>query len=561
MRLWLPVAPLAVLVAVLPVGATSQAPPTEYRVEIDRVFLPPRAEGQREIQVRVHFRVRRADGAPVAEPGADVIVIEEDGRKVKELPLRRTKGKEDLTVVLALDISGSMASFGKMEEAKKAALAFLGRLPPKASCGLVLFDHEVRLAVPPASRPEDVARLRQEIADHIAKASPMGGTAYLDATAEAVALLDGVRGDRAVLVMTDGMDVNSRLTLAQAIARANGAEVPVYTIGIGTPGKNEPVTTVLVLDKSLSMAQPADDQDNLSKMDALHRAAGRFIELMRPEAETTLLPFSDKVEKPRPFTSDKADLKHRVLELRPAGQTAILDATFEAVMTLEVSRRPGKRAVVAMTDGRDNRSHRSAKDIIQLARDAKVPLYMLGLGRDKEIDETVMRRLAEEPGTGGEYYRAANQQKLFEVFESLSIRLHDDGIDEASLKQLAEKTGGRYYPAHDVAKLQLIYEQFADELQDDYKETFASVRPQHDGTARGIKIRVVRRGAVVGDDGSTRFVDQDVSGGGDTGRVHVHGVVLPELHAGVYLVLLAALGGLLALPEGLRRLTRPPAEK
>ena len=41
-----------------------------------------------------------------------------------------------------------------------------------------------------------------------------------------------------------------------------------------------------------------------------------------------------------------------------------------------------------------------------------------------------MRRLADE--TGGKYFHASNQQELFEVFEKLSIELHDDGIDEAS---------------------------------------------------------------------------------------------------------------------------------
>jgi hypothetical protein len=45
--------------------------------------------------------------------------------------------------------------------------------------------------------------------------------------------------------------------------------------------------------------------------------------------------------------------------------------------------------------------------------------FMLGLGRRHEIDEEVMRHIAEK--TGGEYYHIEDADKLTEVFENLSI--------------------------------------------------------------------------------------------------------------------------------------------
>jgi hypothetical protein len=154
-----------------------------------------------------------------------------------------------------------------------------------------------------------------------------------------------------------------------------------------------------------------------------------------------------------------------------------------------------------------------------------------------------MQRMAKE--TGGQYYPARNQQRLYEIFENLSIELHDDGIDEASLRQLAQETGGKYYLARNVEDLQLRFQEVANELDSTYVATFASHRPQHDGTARGIDIVVERGGQSLSE--RVREV------------YDVHGVVVAQMHPGVYLGALAVLGCLLALPAGLRRLRRTQA--
>jgi VWFA-related protein len=264
--------------------------------------------------------------------------------------------------------------------------------------------------------------------------------------------------------------------------------------------------------------------------------------MMRPTAQTTLLPFSTKVERAEPFSADKAALKARINKLEADGGTLLYDATYDALLTLEAARPEGKRAVVVLTDGVDEApgSRHRVEEIIDEAKRAGVPLYMLGLGRPGELNETVMKRMADE--TKGKYFHAGNQQELFKVFEDLSIELHDDGIDEATLEELAEKTGGKYYKARDVSQLQLLFGEIADELQTTWTVTFPSRRASHDGTARGIDVSVSRRGVRVSNVGSADY--------------NVHGVVVPELSARVYLGFLALLLALLALPMGLRKLYR-----
>jgi VWFA-related protein len=324
------------------------------------------------------------------------------------------------------------------------------------------------------------------------------------------------------------------------VAQARAAEVPVYTIGVGEPGRNLPVTTALVLDCSGSMDEPAEEGDEISKMQALHRAASRFVDIMRPGARTTLLPFSNDVGQPRPFRSDKEGLKQAIGQLEAFGETRLFDAIYDAILTLVAERPEGKRAVVVLTDGQDNRSRRRVEEVIAAARAAEVPLHLLGLGRSGDLDEAVMQRMARE--TGGTYHHARNKQMLYDIFESLSIQLHDEGIDEASLKKLADETGGKYYPARDISQLRLIYAGLAQELQTTYTATFPSLQQDYDGTSRDIAISVWRKGAQV----STVL----------RGGYNVPGVVVPEMDAAVYLSLLTGLAILLAAPAGFRYFAR-----
>src|SRR5581483_9758569 len=278
----------------------------------------------------------------------------------------------------------------------------------------------------------------------------------------------------------DGVDMASRATIDDVCHEAQALRVPVYTIGVGKPGSKRPVTTVLVLDHSGSMRMPANDTDKVTKIEALHKAATRFVELMPPRAKTTLLPFSSAVSVPDDFSSNKDALKGSIRELKPEGGTLLYDATYAGIDALAAARPEGNKFVVVLTDGKDEApgSRHSPEELIRRAKEADVKLYMLGLGRKREINEKVMRDIAE--ATGGKYFHAENEQKLFDIFERLSIDLHDDGIDEASLRKIAAETGGKYFPAEDAGQLSLIFGELANELQTTYTVRFPSNNPNHD---------------------------------------------------------------------------------
>jgi VWFA-related protein len=544
------------LLLALTTAAPAQDTAPAYLIDFDphHINSSQQHPGNKGVHVNLTFKLLRAGDNSIATdvPAVDIVVLE-DGKPVEDLTIVTPQVKE-LTTVLAIDVSGSMATNNKMQAARLGASVFLDRLDPTTSNGLILFDHEVPLGDP--SRVRRPSHDREAVRKLIAAAQPRGGTAYIDATAEAVKMLADVEGNRAVVLMTDGVDMNSTQSLDQVVAAARKASVPVYTLGIGEPGKIQMVTTVLVLDQSGSMAEKADDGDRRSKMDALKVAASRFVDLMRSQARTTLLPFTDVIETPKPFSDNKGSLKAQIAGLKPLRGTLLYDATFTGLETLIAQQiltdrtgdgakerlSHGKQAVVVLTDGVDEApgSRMSDQDVIDRAKQAKIPIYLLGLGPAREINEKVMKRMADE--TGGKYYHVRNEQDLITTFENLSIMLHDDGIDEASLRRLGEATGGGYHHVKDISDLSHIYEQLADELQTAYRVSFRSPRDILDGTKRDITIQVVRGG---------RTVSNIVRGGYTT-----RGVVPAQMDHRVYLALLAVLGLLLWLPTGLRRMTR-----
>src|SRR6516165_1269805 len=252
-------------------------------------FNRPRPDGGSDIMLTVQFLISPVPGVD-PEPGQQYKVrIEEDGKFVRDVPIAPPKRSEDLVVVMAMDISGSMKEHGRMDQARKASGVFFNSLPAKADCGLILFNHEPVVSVPP---PADRALLRKHVEDAI----PKGGTAYLDATFRAIEMLKPSifnNKAKAVVLLTDGVDIDSNVEIERVIAAAKLGNVRVYTVGIGEPGRQEKVTSVMVLDKSGSMNQPANDQDKGSKIQALRVAATRFVKSIGSTRRTSILEFSD----------------------------------------------------------------------------------------------------------------------------------------------------------------------------------------------------------------------------------------------------------------------------
>jgi Ca-activated chloride channel family protein len=115
----------------------------------------------------------------------------------------------------------------RMLEAQKAGSAFFTNVMKQGDKGfLVAFSTEPQLVQKWSPKLSDVnaglARLRAE-----------ESTALYDAIVYSLYNFLGVKGQKALVLVTDGKDTSSKFSFDQALEYARRASVPIYAIGIG----------------------------------------------------------------------------------------------------------------------------------------------------------------------------------------------------------------------------------------------------------------------------------------------------------------------------------------
>jgi VWFA-related protein len=178
------------------------------------------------------------------------------------------------------------------------------------------------------------------------------------------------------------------ISAADLVVSENGVEQKVETFHEALT----PVSIVLALDASGSMKKSAD---------ALVAAAKTFVESLRPEDKLELLFFSDGVLVAHDFTTNRQQSLDAIAAYRPAGGTALYDALGGAFSALK--RVEGRRAVVVMSDGRDENnpgtapgSRQTLAQVLDLAREVDATVLPIGLGTN--VDREGLERLADISG-------------------------------------------------------------------------------------------------------------------------------------------------------------------
>jgi Ca-activated chloride channel family protein len=137
---------------------------------------------------------------------------------VKNLPL---------SIGMAVDTSGSMDD--RMSTARDAGAAFFKNVLRKGDKAfLVGFD----------SQPHMIQKWSSELNDlysALAKLRPEESTALYDAIVYSLYNFLGVKGQKALIVVTDGKDTISKFSFDQTLEYAQRAAVPIYAIGISIP--------------------------------------------------------------------------------------------------------------------------------------------------------------------------------------------------------------------------------------------------------------------------------------------------------------------------------------
>lgn len=176
--------------------------------------------------VVLHATVQDHKGILVSGLEKDSFQVYEDGA-VQQI---KYFSHEDIpvTVGLVIDNSGSMGR--KRDEVIAAALAFARSSNPQDQMFVVNFNEHVRFALPKSTPFTDQVT---ELETALSRIITNGRTALYDAVAAALEHVQKGDGDKKVLiVISDGGDNASQLTLAQIMTTAQHADTIIYTIGL-----------------------------------------------------------------------------------------------------------------------------------------------------------------------------------------------------------------------------------------------------------------------------------------------------------------------------------------
>ncbi|MEO1083730.1 MAG: VWA domain-containing protein, partial [Acidobacteriota bacterium] len=219
----------AELPEVLPTGSrfVRASVETTSGARAEHLLLLDRTTPLEAVQVRwieVYATVLDAAGRPVGGRGAaDFRLLGDD----HEQPLLRLDRVEDLPlqVMLAMDISESMRD--RLTTAVDSARRFFETVvTPKDRAALVTFNHDLRLAVPFTG---DVGQLALGASGLAA----WGSTRLHDAVIFSSGYVGGHDGRRALVLLTDGRDVESDFDADEALDFAVRAGLAVYPILLG----------------------------------------------------------------------------------------------------------------------------------------------------------------------------------------------------------------------------------------------------------------------------------------------------------------------------------------
>jgi hypothetical protein len=161
--------------------------------------------------------------------------------------------------------------------------------------------------------------------------------------------------------------------------------------GAEPPQTEEPPAIVaLTLDTSGSVGP--HDLDRTREL-ALALLAG-----LPPGSQVAVLTFDDQSRTVVPRTTNADEVRKALAEAKTSGRfTTLYDALYDASRYLRDAP-PARKAIVLVTDGKDENSALNLDDGLQVAKDNAIPVFAVGVGK---VEEKILRRIAKL--TAGEY--------------------------------------------------------------------------------------------------------------------------------------------------------------
>ena len=196
----------------------------------DTVFInAPAYMEEVDVQfVELYTTVLDRSGRPVQGLDRGDFRVLEEGQEQQILRFEQVR---DLPIHagILLDVSASMGESESLAPARDAALQFYQEiLRPKDRAALITFNDRPNLSV---QFTNEVATL----AGGLAGLKAERGTSLWDSVIFSLYYFNGIKGQKALLVLSDGKDESSRFAYEDALEYARRAGVTIYTVGLKIP--------------------------------------------------------------------------------------------------------------------------------------------------------------------------------------------------------------------------------------------------------------------------------------------------------------------------------------
>jgi Ca-activated chloride channel family protein len=211
-------------------------------------------------------------------------------------------------------------------------------------------------------------------------------------------------------------------------------------------GEDAPLSVGIAFDTSGSMTD---------KLRTSRRAASQFLRTMNAQDEAFLVEFGDQASVTAGFTSQLEEIQNKLASMAPGGLTAMFDGAQLALREMQKAKNP-RKAIVIISDGGDNNSRYTAREIESLVREADVQIYAMGV-----FQPSIFAGLSKEEVNG-----------------------------PRMLSQLAEQTGGRAFTASDGNDLPSVAARIAIELRNQYVLAYRSKNRNNDGKYRKVEVKI-----------------------------------------------------------------------
>jgi Ca-activated chloride channel family protein len=182
--------------------------------------------------------------------------------------------------------------------------------------------------------------------------------------------------------------------------------------------EDTPVSVAVVFDVSGSMSE--------AKIAQAKQALAGFIQTSHPRDEFFLVSFASRAQLLLARSRDGDAVLNKFTYFQTGGQTALYDALYLGLEKVSQGTYP-KRAILLITDGEDNDSRYTFRDVRRGLQESDVSVYTIGI-REGLLHtsaaiaaEMNLRDLATV--SGGETFFPRNSREMDEAFERIALEL------------------------------------------------------------------------------------------------------------------------------------------